>query len=234
MSSISPQSAYWQGVCAGLPFLLMIVPFGGVFGVLATEAGLNLAEVMGFSVLVIAGASQLVALQLMTENTPIFIILASSLAVNLRMAMYSAALASHLGRAPLWQRVLVAYLNVDQTYALGALEYEAQPDRPLAEKVAFFLGTATPICPMWYLATWAGAVLGARLPPDFAPDFAVPIAFIALVAPALRTVAHVAAALTAVIMAILFAALPFNLGVIPAAALAMVVGAKVESQTKTA
>ena len=43
---------------------------------------------------------------------------AASLAVNLRMAMYSASLVAHLGPARLWQRALVAYLNVDQTYAL--------------------------------------------------------------------------------------------------------------------
>jgi hypothetical protein len=67
---------------------------------------------------VIAGASQFAALQLMSENAPTLIVVASALAVNLRMAMYSAALAPHLGPASLKDRALIAYMNVDQSYAL--------------------------------------------------------------------------------------------------------------------
>ena len=60
--------AYWQGFRDGLPFLLVIVPFGMLFGVLAAEAGWNLAEIMAMSVMVIAGASQFTALQLLTST----------------------------------------------------------------------------------------------------------------------------------------------------------------------
>ena len=67
----------------------------------------------GDEVVVIAGASQFTAIQLMTENASIWAVLAASLAVNLRMAMYSASLQPHLGTAPLWQRLLVGYVNFD-------------------------------------------------------------------------------------------------------------------------
>ena len=148
MSTTSPPiRAYLRGVAVGAPFLLVAFPFGMVFGVAATEAGLNLAEVMGFSVLVIAGAAQFTALQLMTENAPAVIVLVSALAVNLRMVMYSASLSTHLIDAPLWQRVFVAYFNVDQTYAASVLEYDQRPQMSLREKIAFFFGAATPICP---------------------------------------------------------------------------------------
>jgi predicted branched-subunit amino acid permease len=83
-----------------------VVPFAILFGVVGTEAGLNLAQVMGFSIGVVAGASQFAALQLMSENAPALIVVASALAVNLRMAMYSAALAPHLGPASLRDRAL--------------------------------------------------------------------------------------------------------------------------------
>ncbi|MBO6602724.1 AzlC family ABC transporter permease [Boseongicola sp. H5] len=228
MPAASTKSAYWQGLRAGLPFLLVVMPFGMVFGVAATEAGLNLAEVMGFSVLVIAGAAQFTALQLMTENAPTLVVLISALAVNLRMVMYSAALTPYLGDAPIWQRALVAYVNFDQNYALSVQEYEARPERPMPEKIAFYFGATTPLAPVWLLATWLGAVLGMLIPAEYALDFAVPIAFLALVGPALRTLAHMAAALTSVVMALVFAAVPYNLGVLLAAALAMMVGAEIE------
>jgi len=228
MQSINSKNPYFQGVIAGLPFLLVVAPFGLLFGVVATEAGLPLSQVMGFSVLVIAGASQFTALQLMTENAPIVVILVSALAVNLRMAMYSASFAPHLGPAPVWQRALIAYFNVDQTYALSIQKFEDQPKAPVRWKVLYFFGAATPICPFWYLATWAGAVLGSTIPPEFALDFAVPITFLALVAPALRTVAHLAAALTAVVLSILLAWMPYNLWLLIAAGAAMMVGAEIE------
>ncbi|WJY22784.1 AzlC family ABC transporter permease [Fontisubflavum oceani] len=228
MFSTSSKSAYWEGFLASLPFLLVVAPFGGVFGVVGTEAGLNLAEVMGFSILVIAGAAQFTALQLMTENAPTLVILASALAVNLRMAMYSASLVPHLNGAPLWQRALVSYLVFDQNYALSVQEYETRPERPTAVKIAFFFGTATAVAPVWILSTYLGAVIGALIPPAFALDFAVPIAFLALIGPALRTIAHVAAALTSVALSIAFAPVPYNLGLILAAAIAMMIGAEIE------
>ena len=223
------RSAYWQGFRDGLPFLLVIVPFGMVFGVVATEAGFNLAEVMGFSILVIAGAAQFVAVQMMVDNAPTLIVLAAALAVNLRMAMYSAAMVPWLGSAPWWKRGFMAYFMVDQSYAVSILKYEREPGMSVAERVSYFFGAISPVCLPWYLATWAGAVLGTRIPPGLPIDFAVPITFLALITPMLRTAAHVAAASVSVVAALVLAFLPFNLGLLVAAVLAMAAGAAVEA-----
>lgn len=230
MPQSSAMSSYWRGVRHGAPFLLVIAPFGALFGVVGTEAGLNLAQVMGFSVIVIAGAAQFTAVQLLSENAPTLIVIAAALAVNLRMAMYSAALTPHLGAAPLWQRAIVAYFMVDQTYALAQARYEAEPEMPLRQKLAYFLGTITPVCPMWYIFTLLGALLGQAIPPEFALDFAVPITFLALIAPALRTIAHVVAAVVSVSVALALAFLPYNLGLFAAALAAMMAGAEIERQ----
>ena len=220
---------FWRGLRAGLPFLLVIVPFALLFGVVGTEAGLSLIQVMGFSVLVIAGASQFTAVQLMVDNAPTLIVLVTALAVNLRMAMYSASLAPHLGAAPVWQRALAAYGLVDQSYALSILEFERNPDLPLPQRMAYFAGACVAVAPPWYLFTLLGAIGGTAIPPAFALDFAVPITFLALFAPALRTLAHVAAALTSTLVALALAGIPFNMGLIVAAAAAMAVGALVET-----
>jgi len=224
----STAAAFRRGVVDSLPFVLVVGPFGFVFGVLGTEAGLNLAAVMGFSVLVIAGASQLAALQLMLDNAPAVIVLASALAVNLRMAMYSASLAPWIGAAPLWQRALVAYLLVDQSYAVSVANYEREPRWDVAQRIALYFGTVVLIAPVWYGFTLAGALLGRDLPEAWALDFAVPIAFIALIAPGLRTLAHVAAASMAIVLGLAFAGLPYNLGLLLAAGAAMAVAAEVE------
>lgn len=224
-------SAFRRGVVEGLPFVIVMVPFGALFGVVGTEAGLPLAQVMGFSVLVIAGASQFAAVQLLENGAPVAIAVASALAVNLRMVMYSAAIAPHLGRAPLWQRALVSYLLVDQTYALAVQTYETHPAWSIEDRVAYFGGVALPVFPAWVGATWAGAALGAQVPAGLPLDFALPLAFLALVGPMLRTRAHVAAAFVSVAGTLALAWVPWNLGLLVAAAAAMAVGAEVERRS---
>jgi predicted branched-subunit amino acid permease len=229
MEPTTPKSAYLRGIRDGSPFLIMAVPFAVVFGVVATEGGLSLAQTLGFSLLVIAGASQFAALQLMLENAAIVFVLVAALAVNLRMAMYSAALVPHLGAAPLWQRALVAYVNFDQSYIVSAAQYEKTPEWPVALKAAYFLGVASPIAPAWVISTMIGALVGAQIPPEYALDFVVPIMFLAMVAPMLKSLAHVAAAFVSAVVALALVGLPSGVGLLIAAGAAMLTGALVET-----
>ena len=222
------RSTYWRGLRDGLPFLLVLIPFAMLFGVLATEAGLSVFETLSFSVVVIAGAAQFTALQLLNEHAPTLIVLASALTVNLRMAMYSASITPHLGHLPLWKRAVAAYFLVDQTYALAATEYEKRPGMTPPEKVAYFFGAVTPVCLPWYFFSMLGAWIGKSVPPEYGLDFALPIAFLAMMGPALRTGAHMVAALVATVAAMALAVVPYNLGLLAAAICGMVAGAEVE------
>lgn len=233
MPTETTKSIFWSGVRDASPFILVVGPFGLLFGVVATEAGLNVLETMTFSILVIAGAAQLTALQLMTDNAPTIIVIISALAVNLRMAMYSASMAPYIGSAPLWQRACAAYFLVDQSYGLSVLKYETHPDWSVRQRMVYFFGTIAPVCPFWYLATLTGALIGTSVPDWLALDFAMPITFIALIAPALRTRAHVAAALVSIVGALCLAFLPYNLGLLVAGIAGMMTGAEVERRTNT-
>ena len=223
-------SAYWKGFRAGAPFVLVVAPFGLLFGVVATEAGLDIVQTMAMTVLVIAGASQFAAVQLLADNAPVFIAVATGLAVNMRMAMYSASLAPYIGKVGLWKRVLVSYFLIDQSYAVAISEYEKRPEMSLSDKLSYFFGAITPICPLWYVFTYVGAVAGAAIPPEFALDFAVPITFIAIVAPSLRSVPHIMAAFVSVVFALALAWMPFNAGLMIAALFAMITGAALEKR----
>jgi len=228
MTSYYDRSSYLRGVRDGLPFILVVSPFALLFGVVATEAGLTVFETLTFSAVVIAGAAQFTALQLMNDNAPTLVVILSALAVNLRMAMYSASLTPHLGALPFWRRAFAAYTLVDQSYALSTLEYEKRPEMTLAEKASYFFGVVTPVMPNWYLWSLVGAMVGQSIPPELALDFAVPITFLAMIGPMLRTGAHVAAAFVSVACAIGFAFLPWNLGLMVAGIAGMVTGAQVE------
>ena len=232
MDHASARSAFLLGVRDGLPFLLVVGPFALLFGVVATEAGLGVLEALSFSVVVIAGASQFAALQLMQDGAGTVLILATALAVNLRMAMYSASITPWLGAAPIWTRAFVAYFLVDQSYACSIARFEENPDWPLRTRIAYFFGAVTPVCPFWYVLTVVGALVGTAIPDWLALDFAVPICFLAIIAPMLRTLAHVAAAAASIVAALALAGLPAGVGLLLAALVAMGVGAAVETLTE--
>lgn len=228
MSISNSQPYFWAGFRDALPFVLVAAPFAFLFGVLATEAGLSVFETLAFSIVVIAGAAQFTALQLMEENAPTLVVLASALAVNLRMAMYSASITPHLGGVPFWYRAIAAYFLVDQAYALSIVKYEDAPDLTRAQKLAYFFGTVAPVCPLWYVFTLVGAVVGRSLPETWAIDFIMPLAFLAMVGPLLRTPAHMVAAFVSVSTALICVGLPYNLGLLVAGALGMIAGAHTE------
>ncbi|MEL7262401.1 MAG: AzlC family ABC transporter permease, partial [Pseudomonadota bacterium] len=156
------------------------------------------------------------------------IVLISALAVNLRVAMYSAALTPYLGAAPLWQRVFVAYLLVDQSYALSHARFEAVPQMSVAERVAYYFGSCTLVMIFWFGCSYAGAALGTALPADLPLDFALPIAFLSMVAPMLRTLPHLMAAVTAIILSLLAAGVPHSLGLLIGGIGGMIAGAQAE------
>jgi predicted branched-subunit amino acid permease len=133
-----------------------------------------------------------------------------------------------LGDQALWKRAFISYIIFDQTYNLMALDSENNPDQTTPQRSAFFIGCSIPIVVLWIGCTWVGAALGGQIPPEYSLDFALPIAFLAMVAPALRTLAHIAAAITSVVLALSLAFVPLNLGLMIAALCAMMVGAEVE------
>jgi predicted branched-subunit amino acid permease len=227
-----PRQAFWRGYLDCAPFILIVVPYSMLFGVVARDAGLDILQTMSMSVLVIAGASQFTALALLQDNAPVFIALFAALAVNLRMAMYSAALVPYVGHASFGARALMAYLMVDQAFAVAVRTYEDQPDMSPTARVAYYFGCMMLICPIWYGCTLLGALVGQAIPAAFSLDFAVPICFIAMTAPLLRSAAHVLAALVAAIAALAFAWIPWSLGLIVAATLGILTGAQTELYLK--
>jgi len=228
MPFTTTKSAFWAGFRDSAPFILVAGPFGMLFGVLAAEAGLNVLEALSFSLAVFAGAAQFTALQLMQEQAPTIIVLVSALAVNLRMAMYSASLTPYLGAAPLWQRAIAAYFVVDQSYALSIVKFEAEPDMSVPQRMAYFLGTCGIVAPLWMAATYVGALVGAQVPDSWGLEFVLPLAFLAMIGPMLRTPAHLAACFSAIVTALLAAGLPYNFGLIVAGLTGMIVGAQTE------
>lgn len=220
-----PRVAALAGIKATLPLLLGVIPFGLIYGVSAAQVGLSMGETGGLSVVVFAGASQLAMLQLFADEAAVPVLIATGLVINLRLAMYSASIAPHLQHLPVLKRLGLAYLLTDQAYALAIHRYTEQPTD---HRAAFFLGAAVPFWLTWQTCSLLGFRLGTSVPAHWHLDFAIPLTFIALLVPTLKSRSSVLTALVSGSVALGATVLPYNLGLIVAAVVGIAAGLLLE------
>jgi 4-azaleucine resistance transporter AzlC len=223
----TPRSEFLLGVRHVAPLLLGIVPFGLISGVTAVSVGLSALETMGMSVIVLAGASQMVALELLQKGTFWLVILLTTFVLNLRHAMYSASLAPYFKKLSIGWRCLLAYPLVDELYAMTITRFTQHSE--IENKHWYHMGIATAIMVVWHTSTIVGIVVGAQVPPELSLDFAIPLVFIVVLLPTIDGGPKVAAAATAGILAVLAWRLPWNLGLLIATCAGIAMGMVVES-----
>jgi predicted branched-subunit amino acid permease len=202
--------------------LLGIVPFGIITGVAMVASGIPPLVAMLMSLLVFAGASMVASAQLLASGAPAALIVFTTLVINLRFMMYSASLRLHFARAPLVQRLAIAYLTADNVYGLLLGRFSEHPGDP--GKVEYFFGAGLVVWAAWQAAVLAGILIGAGVPADWRLEFAAPLAFIAMSIPLLRDRAMVAAAFAAGIVVGLSQGIPLKLNIVLAAAAGIAAG----------
>jgi 4-azaleucine resistance transporter AzlC len=212
MPSLHPD--FRAGVRDVAPTLPAVVPYGLVAGAAAVDVGLSAVEALGMSVIVFAGASQLAAIALLGAGAPAVVVVLTALVVNLRLVMYSAAMAPSYREERLGWRATIAYLLVDQLYVMAALRFDVDET---VDRRWYVLGLGIPIWLTWVVGTAAGALAGASVPTWLPLDFAVPMVFLALLVPAVGDRSRGAAAAVAGGLAIAGAGLPYNLGLLAGA-----------------
>ena len=173
-----------QGARDTLPIAIGIIPFGLVAGAAAVEAGYGLSGAVGFSVIVFAGASQLAAIDLLSGGSAIAVAVLTAWLINLRMVMYSAALAPWLGHESTRRRAGAAYVLTDQAFALSITHYDK--GAPLEDRLRYYLGVAVPLWLNWQVTTILGALVGTKIPDEIPLDFAIPLCFLVLLVPTIK------------------------------------------------
>lgn len=205
------------------PILIGIVPFGLVAGAAVIDAGMGLPEVLGMSLLVNAGASQIVATTLFGDGAPLWIALVTALVVNTRMFIYSTSIAPVLSDASWKLRPLLGHMLVDQNYAATMTKGRFRSD---IDVIPYYMGCWLALASVWQLSNIAGALLGPLVPASWGLDFAVPLVFLALLAPTLKDRTAVGVAVvTGIAAAVLVPMLPMQSGLVVALVLGMLYGA---------
>lgn len=218
----SRRSEFWSGIREEAPLQIGIIPFGLVFGVIGLESGLSFLQTILMSVILFGGASQIVFAQLVATGTPAPVLIGSVSTINLRHMLYSISIASYIRDLPLRWRIPLAYLLTDEAYAVSIKRFQSQPASPFMHY--HLLGTGLTLWVVWQSSTIIGAVAGASIPESWQLSFAVPLTFLAIVAPNIKLRSDLVAALAAGISAIALQPLPWNLWLIIAALIGIAAG----------
>lgn len=228
----NPRSAFLSGARAEVPILLGVIPFGVIYGALALEAKLPTTAAMAMSSIIFAGSAQFIAAELFRDGAAWFVIIATVFVVNLRHMLYSASIQPHIAHLPQRWKWLLAYLLTDEAYAVVIAKYNDDSDPTF--KHWYYLGAGLALWTTWQTSTLIGILLRAQaqIDPSLGLDFAIAVTFIAIVVPALKDRAVTAAALSAGVVALAAASLPYNLGLMVAAFVGIAVGMIIEGRAK--
>lgn len=166
-----------RGFVEGTPVAIGVAGYGIVFGVLATQAGLSVAEAALMSATVLAGAAQLIAIELWAPSTPVVAIVGTVFVVNLRYLLMGAALRPWFRQLSTRQRYASVFFVADENWALAMGELESGSRRG-----AYLLGSGLAIWAFWIVATVVGAVAGGQIgaPARYGLDFVLTAVFVAI------------------------------------------------------
>ena len=163
-----------------------ILLFGMGFGAAAAVKGLTALDAFFFQSLVLAGASQYVALELWTDPltwTTAFAMGAVVFTVNLRMMLLGAALRPWMGGLPWWKSYPALALMTDPAWIIG-IRYH----REGGQDWGVYLGACVFLYLLWVACVVPGYLFAAALddPARYGLDLVMPIFFITMLVPLWR------------------------------------------------
>ena len=220
------ESAFRRGAREGLrdflPISVGLLPWAMVTGIAMRSIGLSEIESLGMNLLVYAGTAQLGALPLIAAGAPLWLIMLTALALNLRFVIFSAAIAPVFHDSSFARRLASSYLLVDGMFAVGADKLQRSDD-PHWRWGYYIAPSAFNWC-VWQVFTALGIFGAEFMPRDWSLEFMVTIALMVMVLPMVRTRPMLVAALAGGLGAVLLRGLPLRLGVVAGIAVGIAAG----------
>lgn len=152
------EASFLDGVRASFPIVVGYVPIAFSFGVAATDLGFTAVEAVLLSAVIYSGASQFMALTLLSGGTAVTVSIITLLAMNVRHVLYGPSLLDRAGARARTRRAWAwAYWLTDEVYAttIGFLA-----SRPQSWSERWMLGIGVAAYLSWTLGTAVGALAG--------------------------------------------------------------------------
>ncbi len=170
-----------EGFSAGIPIAIGYIPSAIAFGLLAKGVGASFIHTTLFSVLVYAGASQFMAINLIQTGVAATEIILATFLLNLRLSLMSASLAAKLQEKRMGLLSIIAFGITDETFSVAATRKK--------ELNAFFvLGLNAMAYLAWVGGTILGYAIGEFLPSSIQQSMGIALyaMFVAILVPEVK------------------------------------------------
>lgn len=176
-----PLTEFKKGIQAGLSIAIGYFPIALTFGLLAKTTGLTLVETLLMSFFVYAGASQYIALNLISLGTGAFEIILTTFIVNIRHFLMSASLNEMAEKDRTSKKLVYAFGITDETFSVAATNQGTVT-------TGYMCGLGIVAYLSWGINSGVGYVIGAALPETLQESMSVALyaMFVGLLVPSLK------------------------------------------------
>ncbi|MFZ7133613.1 MAG: AzlC family ABC transporter permease [Eubacteriales bacterium] len=173
-----------EGIKAGLPIWLGYIPIAIAYGVLGKAAGLDNSIIILMSIMVYAGASQFIGVNLLAAGIPGVEVILTTFMINIRHMIMSASLAMKIEEhMNLKKRMLVAFGITDETFSLTSVLGE---NKKLS--FSFLIGVNFSAYLSWVVGSMIGIAFSQMIPSNLSASMGIALyaMFVALLVPSIR------------------------------------------------
>ena len=174
--------SYLYGVRKGIPVLIGFLPVAISYAIAATAGGMSARETVGMSAAVFAGASQIMATEMIASGAGSFAIIMATFTLNLRHIIMSSCVFRKMKEKNWFVRTLVAFGVTDETFAIYTTEDDEKSTVP------FMLGLISISYGSWVIGALIGVILQRAMPDSLSQSFGIALyaLFIALIVPDIK------------------------------------------------
>ena len=171
-----------QGLRDGVPIMAGYFAVSFSFGILAMQGGLSVIQAALTSLTNMTSSGQFAGLQIIAAGGTLIELILTQVIINMRYSLMSLALSPKLDKKiKLWQRLLIAFANTDEIFAV-AMSRE--------RSLTFPYMAGLQILPIfgWTAGTAIGAIAGSLLPTALTAALGIALygMFIAVIVPVAR------------------------------------------------
>ncbi len=189
-----------DGVKAALPIVLGYLPVGVAFGLLARKVGATAFEVGLMSFLVYAGASQFLALEMISKGMSWISVVLATFFVNLRHFLMSSNLSLYFRNARLPLLGFLSAQLTDESFAVAISNLSKVKNKP-----PYLFGLQITSHLAWVIGSIGGACFGPIIKiSEYGLPFAFPSLFICLLMLQLKSFRHFGITVVAGVFSLFF------------------------------
>ena len=220
---------FFSGFKKTLPLVIGMMPFGLAYGILGVQAELSVMEVALMSLVVFAGSSQFMAVQMISQEVGFGFIVLSTFLINLRHILMGLSLSVYLNKLKTSWLALLSFGLTDESYAVTINHYQAS--KTSEGNPWFMLGSSLSVYSFWLAFSIVGGLLGSSIkdPLSWGLDFAMPATFLSILIPQIVSLRIlVVVAISGICAVAAYIAVPGKWYIIIATVVAVIAGTAME------